>query len=214
MVDENWGYAVGVYPMYYQCLVTRTTDSWQSYYSFYFPLYVPGEGFYDISKVSDVYFLDHYHGFATVDAGYYQGAIIYTFNGGYDWDTVYWNESASPNAIDFPSSNIGYVVGNFGLILKTNDGGSTWRELDSGINSNLLDVSFSTEKIGTAVGENGLIIRTVDGGRMWRIQESGVTTNLNAVDFIDSYNGWIVGEDGLILHTNTGGYTVSISVRP
>jgi len=212
MIDEDWGYAVGVYPMFYQCLVTRTTDCWQTYHDFYFPLYVPGEGFFDISKVSDVYFLDHYHGYATVDAGYYQGAIIYTFNGGFNWETVYWNESASPNGIDFPSPEVGYAVGNFGLVLKTRDGGITWEEIDSGISADLVDVSFPTELVGIAIGKNGLIIRTNNGGKSWNIQESGVNTDLHAVDFVDGNNGWIVGDEGLILHTDTGGYEIAPSL--
>lgn len=211
MIDESWGYGVGVHAMYYQCLVTRTTDSWNSHHSFIFPLEGP-DGFYDISKLTDVYFLDRYHGFTTVDVGFYRGAILYTFNGGWIWNLVYWHKEAALNGIDFPSEHVGYAVGNFGTIVKTKDGGVNWEVLTSGVSTNLLDVSFSSNTIGTVIGENGVILRTINGGRTWRLQESNTHQNLNAVAFVDTYNGFIVGDNGLILHTSTGGDILSPSI--
>jgi hypothetical protein len=67
--------------------------------------------------------------------------------------------------VDFPTTDIGFVVGWAGRILNTTDSGVTWNDQTSGTSVNLNDVSFAGNALtGIAVGESGTILRTTSGG--------------------------------------------------
>jgi len=199
MVTSAVGFAVGENTIF-QPMVTWTTDGWQTNNDVVF--YLEHQSVSHEGKLRDVYFTDTSTGFAAAEVWNGEGSIVRTTNGGSVWNTIYW-ASDSFYGIDFPSENVGYAVGNDGIIAKTSDGGDNWELLTSGVSTDLTDVSFPTEDIGTAVGDNGLIIRTEDCGDTWSVQESGTTQSLNAIDFVDSYNGFAVGNQGTILHTTT-----------
>lgn len=104
----------------------------------------------------------------------------------------------------FVNSNVGYVVGDGGIILKTINGGVTWNSLNSGIANDLIGVYFLNLNVGWAVGYGGKILKTTNGGTTWIIQTSGTSSNLYSVRFIDANNGW-AGSDSKILKTINGG---------
>ena len=86
-------------------------------------------------------------------------------------------------AIDFPSSSVGYIVGEDTTILKTTDGGQTWSQLSTnGIQTQSLayaitDVHFVDELIGfIVVGYSGTY-KTIDGGQSWALV-AGQTSNM------------------------------------
>lgn len=201
MVTSTVGFAVGENTIF-QPLVTWTTDGWQTLNNVAF--YLEHQSVLYEGELWDVHFINSTMGFVAARVWNDEGAIARTTDGGWNWDTIFWADSAF-YGIDFPSANVGYAVGLDGIIAKTSDGGDNWELLTSGVNNLLVDVSFSTENIGTAVGENGLIIRTENGGSTWSIQDSGTSNHLLAVDFLDSLNGFAVGNYGTILHTTTGG---------
>lgn len=117
-------------------------------------------------------------------------------------------------ATDFISDEIGWLVGQDGVVIRTDDGGVTWFVLNPKFNYNFHDVFFFDADTGLVVGNGGTIMRTVkggvDGGRDgdegWRLIKSPTPIkNLFAITFIDNMFGWIVGEDGRILETKNGG---------
>lgn len=192
MVTDLVGFAVGVNTIN-QPLVTWTTNGWNSQNDAVF--YLDGnEG-----KLYDVCFIDTNTGFAAARSWTGEGAIAKTTDGGWNWNIIYWADYAF-YGIDFPSADVGYAVGDNGLIVKTSNGGVSWQSLSSGVSNNLADVSFAAEDISTVVGDTGIIIRTEDGGDNWDEEESGTTNDLYGVDFIDSGNGYAVGNGGTILH--------------
>ena len=88
-------------------------------------------------------------------------------------------------AVDFPSTSIGYAVGNGPktVILKTTTGGSSWKELNPSFPwqaSELHDVKFIDINTGFAVGGTflngnwkGTILKTTNGGSDWTVAISG-----------------------------------------
>ncbi len=89
--------------------------------------------------------------------------ILFAF--GYnEWSVLYDDTNKYLNSVDFINENIGYAVGNNGLILKTTDGGKNWENQPSGTDCNLNAVYFINKNIGYAVGYNGTILKTVNGG--------------------------------------------------
>jgi photosystem II stability/assembly factor-like uncharacterized protein len=202
MYNQTIGFAVGVSNIFYP-LVTRTTDGWQTFEHFSFPIKNNDELWE--ADLTDVEFISPTVGFATARVAYSHGAIIYTADAGETWKTVYWNNDGNILGIEFVSEDIGYAVGDRGLILKTDDGGQHWGRLHSGIFFRLHDVSFASKQVGTAVGDNGFILRTISAGRTWFWQYSGTVASLHAIQLINEKEGFIVGENGIILHTTTGG---------
>jgi len=80
------------------------------------------------------------------------------------------NPPAGPydfNAVYMADDEIGWAVGDEGIILKTQDGGLTWIPQYSGTTEDLLGVDSFDGSIAYAVGEGNTILRTEDGGRNW-----------------------------------------------
>lgn len=136
-----------------------------------------------------------------------EGKIIRTINGGTNWDE---NVSITPQtgntlrAVEF-EGNIGWIVGDGGVIYKSTDKGVTWTALSSGVSSDLLDLSFINSQTGWICGAGGLILHTSDGGETWTQQVSGVSANLHGISFVNSISGWSAGDSGTIISTNDGG---------
>jgi photosystem II stability/assembly factor-like uncharacterized protein len=127
------------------------------------------------------------------------------------WDTliqriVKENGYVEPNlnAIYFSSPEIGWIVGEFGLILHTRDGGQTWISQRYGSElPQLYAVKFLDDLRGWAVGQAGNLIQTRDGGQDWSAVELETKRDLYHVS-LESERGIIVG-DGVVLVTHDGG---------
>ncbi len=108
-------------------------------------------------------------------------------------------------AITFPSSSIGYIVGYNGTILKTTDSGSSWKQLRNGDAIAVSDqpftgMHFADTDNGYIVGEKGICWRTYDGGENWE------TLDLPDIDFNDVFiiedKVYLVGKKGRIIRFN------------
>ncbi|MDD5747461.1 MAG: DUF5719 family protein [Actinomycetota bacterium] len=118
----------------------------------------------------------------------------------------------------FRSPNLGYAVGDSGLISKCTDstGVGTWNIVYMGETTNVFfDVFAPSDTEAIVVGANMLdlekpstwspiVMKTVDGGASWS------SMALLDVSFADSNNGWAVGDGGVIIATNDGGTTWSL----
>jgi photosystem II stability/assembly factor-like uncharacterized protein len=108
------------------------------------------------------------------------------------------------NAVYFVNSEIGWIVGEFGLVLHTVNGGRTWSEqIYGGDQPQFFAVRFRDEQVGWAVGQQGTVIRTTDGGRRWVAIDSGTRSNLYGISF-DAERGLIVGEDVVLTSEDAG----------
>ncbi len=126
-------------------------------------------------------------------------------------------------AIDFPSSSVGYIVGEDTTILKTTDGGQTWNQLPAnGIQTQsfaqtITDVKFVNELTGfIAVGYSG-VYKTIDGGQSWTFL-SGQTSNMcfpQAIYPFSETNGFVGGggcfEGAIVDAFNAGAWTTTTS---
>jgi len=182
--------------------VAYTTNGWQDFNEIMFYLMDPGN-VPNQGTLFDVQMLDSSTGIAAANVLDSHGAIVRTTDRGGTWATVYW-ATGSLMGVDFPTPNIGYVVGISGLRIKSTDGGINWTPLPNPLRINWWDVDFVNADTGWIVGENASIYRTNDGGLTWEMQDSG-TGYLYGVDFVNSARGYAVGENGMILKTTTGG---------
>ncbi len=116
--------------------------------------------------LNSVYFTDANNGTAVgLDYSDTSGTIIRTTNGGDTWAQVTGvPDNSGLGSVYFSNTNIGWVVGAYGLILKTTDGGLNWIKLVSGSSKQLQSVRFIDNEIGWAVGAYGKILKTTNGG--------------------------------------------------
>jgi len=121
-----------------------------------------------------------------------------------------WYEVSVPtenklNAIDFPSSTTGYIVGDSLTILKTTNGGATWGQVPlTGIVVNhlgykIIDVDFVDENIGFILigGVNQGPYKTIDGGDNWVLFSNGLSNMCykNSI-FVNTENDFFLGGAG------------------
>jgi photosystem II stability/assembly factor-like uncharacterized protein len=201
-IDENIGYACGVYFYFGSRGVVFKTTNGGNYWFNTIPYPYTFEGI-----LRSVFFVNQNLGWTVGD----NGVIRKTTNGGNDWDVEMISDT-DLYSVFFVDENNGWIVGNLNwpnLTLHTTNGGSNWYFItqDSVSLDYLYDVYFIDINNGWIVGENGNIFNTTDAGASWIVQNSGTVLDLHSVDFIDHYTGWVVGSDGTILKTTNSGVT-------
>ncbi len=133
--------------------------------------------------------------------------------------TVAWSQQTSNTGNDlaqvvFPSSAIGFAVGNSGTVLKTTNAGTDWNVLSSGSTADLRAVCFVNEKTGWIGGTLGTIKKTNDGGATWNAQNSGIDYPINILQFADANNGWAMDIDNFLRTTNGGSTWTRVTTGP
>jgi photosystem II stability/assembly factor-like uncharacterized protein len=154
--------------------------------------------------------------------------IIATRDGGKNWDASWWvkkyaisQQGPSLKKIFFLYENIGWAVGDVGLILKyTQD--HQWQEMERVTTLPLNDVFFIDENNGFISGgywnDQGyclsILLKTFNGGGTWDTIPD-VPYLINDMYFHDLQHGWAVGSDstsGVIIATEDGGYHWKVQV--
>jgi photosystem II stability/assembly factor-like uncharacterized protein len=110
-------------------------------------------------------------------------------------------------AIHFPTSKVGYAVGQSGSIIKTTDAGENWKFIRNGdaistSNKTFRSVFFIDEDHGYVVGHDGLFWRTKNGGDNWEIMPDLPEVDLHHI-FVQNGRGFIVGKKGKIFSFET-----------
>jgi photosystem II stability/assembly factor-like uncharacterized protein len=146
------------------------------------------------------------------------GTLISTANGGQSWSKheLAWDVLISRvvketgyvepnlNAVYFSSPGVGWIVGEFGLVLKTEDGGKSWNaQRYGGDLPQLYTVKFLDDHRGWAMGQAGSLIQTTDGGKRWSSVDIATKRDLYNAS-LDGQRGIIVG-DGVVLASHDGG---------
>lgn len=129
------------------------------------------------------------------------GIVLRSTNGGITWqkkDII----GDFFRAIHFPTSEIGYAVGQSGSIIKTTDAGENWKFIRNGdaistSNKSFRSVYFVDEDHGYVVGHNGLFWRTKNGGDDWETMPDLPEVDLHNIS-IRNKKGFIVGKKGKI----------------
>ncbi len=134
----------------------------------------------------------------------YGGKMISTENAGFAWELVDSGTNKSLYSIDFaPGGQVGWMVGESGLILRTTDGGKTWsqqetelwldeecadeeerkyrdEENDPCLYGYLFAVSVVDENTAHIIGDKSIYTRTTDGGKTWNTKTIKLPSNISA----------------------------------
>jgi photosystem II stability/assembly factor-like uncharacterized protein len=139
------------------------------------------------------------------------------------WEQQYPTSDAAYYAdIFFLNDQLGWRIGNAGIVEKTENGGQTWYRTN-GIDRYLIGrqsfpsyrfsrIWFVNESVGFLIGgrsaSDGLVYRSTDGGENWELVSDQLQLDfLEDLFFFNETSGWIVGTwaRGYILNTTDGG---------
>lgn len=73
------------------------------------------------------------------------GVVIYSDNNGVSWAQASVPVNVTLTCVSFATADIGWVAGNFGVILNTQDGGKTWLEQLNGLQANQLTLQAALD---------------------------------------------------------------------
>ncbi len=107
--------------------------------------------------------------------------------------------------VEFINSQLGWVVGQKGLILRTIDGGNILTRQSSPVRNNLTSISFADAENGFAVGDHGTILTTNNGGSSWSKSDSRTQVELTMVKAISSREACVIGRNGIVMRTVNAG---------
>jgi hypothetical protein len=153
------------------------------------------------SGFNRITFSDSLHGWA-IGINY----ILHSNDGGETWK----RQALPADTFDlrefyFLNENVGYIVGEMGLILKTSNGGNDWQRQESGANKHyLMGLSFIDENTGWVTGEmddgtkrGGILLHTTNGGIKWdTLSDRSDMILYYDVKFVDENNGIVIGSYG------------------
>lgn len=174
-----------------------------------------------------MYFLNGSTGWVLKDAN--PGVMYKTTNSGVSWQQGFTfsidMSGPSPDAIEFVSPNVGYLIGKNWYVYKTTDGGNTFFSVKSNLSSeSYYALSFVNENVGWVTGHtaatpiNANVWRTTDGGVTWDTQSTAVypyNTRQQAIDALNTNHVWCGGlNDGyqLFASSNAGAVFQSVQV--
>ncbi|MDW8850557.1 YCF48-related protein [Flavobacterium sp. MMLR14_040] len=142
--------------------------------------------------------------FVSPNVGYIINAyeLLETLDAGASWKKK--QNINSGNDLKF-KDNIGFIVGNFGVILKSTDSGSSWKEIYTDYEEDFNTVNIIDANTVIISGEN-FIIKSFDGGITWK--KLNVTKGaINKTFFTSELVGSAACNYGTMLKTVDGGLT-------
>lgn len=125
-----------------------------------------------------------------------------------------------PRSVYFIDENIGWIAGEYSLIMHTTNGGVNWFYQDSPSNYHQLNyIQFVDQNTGWIAGDSvptnpfdpvkGIIYKTTNGGANWFIQYNQNIGYLWGGYFFNYNTGWVVGTtnsaSALLMSTTNGG---------
>lgn len=184
------------------CVLVLTTTLWSAAYAAkYDVLELPAVPsalaskslIYSIHKFGDRYF-----------ATGHRGHILYSDDGGENWQQAQVPVRSSILDIDFPTPELGWAVGHEGVILHSNDGGKTWVKQFDGLRYGEEGLAYY-QALAAADPENEKYPLLVEETEFAISQ--GADKPLFGVHFHNETHGHAGGAYGMLVRTSDGGET-------
>lgn len=126
-----------------------------------------------------------------------RGHIVYSEDGGQQWQQAQVPVSVTLTAVDFVDDQHGWAVGHGLVILATADGGLTWQRQTDG--RQLVGMWHQQAEAAQQAGDDRLAMK------LQRYSDDGADKPLLDVHFINAQDGLAVGAYGVMLSTDNGG---------
>lgn len=152
--------------------------------------------------------------FPVIDTGYvlasYPGVvygsniILKSVDSGVTWTEVYNDTTIKLYDLYFTTPDLGYAVGELGMIVKTTDGGQSWQRLNTGFTDYFNSVAFPDANTGF-ICAGSKMISTLDGGLTWNLQSFPSYVYLSDLHFVNDSIGFVQAS-GCAFKINTGDF--------
>lgn len=149
------------------------------------------------------------------DTAYVVGynCAIRTLDGGNNWSGINYNcDDVFFKDVDFPTSEVGYIISSQSIILKTENYGNSWEQVLQDTMAQFIELEFLSPDTGWIIGNYGgdIILRTYDGGVSWNYYYPE-SIMLNDINMINSNVGYITHMMGILKTTDGGDSWYEIS---
>ncbi|MDP7281310.1 MAG: YCF48-related protein, partial [Candidatus Poribacteria bacterium] len=135
-----------------------------------------------------------------------ESIIATTYDGGKNWHSQKSGTVFPLRKVQFTTAQIGWIIGDNGVVLSTFDGGENWHFQSTNTVNNLYDLYFLDSDQGWVIGDYGLVLHTLDSGQSWQKMPGDFREHaLRGIYFLNPDLGWIVTYEGYIYHTQNGG---------
>jgi len=136
------------------------------------------------------------------------GTILKTTDGGETWVQKDSGTTNGLNKIQFPTPEVGYIVGDSGL-LKTTDGGETWSAIETGEITDFSGLSCVDEDLIFISGYT-LLLKSENGGNSFTIINTDIDYYYPQIQFLNTEIGFTWDPSTynfILLKTENGGET-------
>jgi photosystem II stability/assembly factor-like uncharacterized protein len=157
-------------------------------------------------QLMDIEFLDVDYGWAVGATQGDSALVLYTDDGGQNWNRQALSIPNPFRAVDFPDAYHAWAVSDSGKIFQKIYGGQGWVEQGTGVIHDLNNVYFKSADVGWVVGDNGTLLGTT-GGMAWTPMDLGITDDLHCIEFVNDSVGFVAGDGGAFFRTQDGGET-------
>jgi photosystem II stability/assembly factor-like uncharacterized protein len=124
------------------------------------------------------------------------------------WEIVPSGTTEELNSVFFYDYEVGFAVGNSGIVLKSIDSGKTWQSLQTPVTNDLNDLYIFNDSTLCVVGDSGTIIFSVEGGNNWYVGSYFLTEDYYSISFSGT-NGILGGSSQTIVKAEFGGTNVA-----
>lgn len=139
-------------------------------------------------------FTDSLHGWAWGGTVANTGFILYTTNGGWNWQTQYTTTYGDVTSLSFLNSNTGYgCLYMGGAIIKTTNGGMNWVQICDSTMISPHIICFLNETTGIMGGYyTAEVMKTTNGGYNWyHIYNTFFQTYIDDIAFVNESTGFL-----------------------
>lgn len=133
---------------------------------------------------------------------------IRTIDGGTTWTNINYNcDDIFFDDVNFPTSQIGYILGRSNIILKTEDYGNSWEQVSQDTTAHFFELDFISPDTGWIIGNysnhGDIIMRTYDGGASWNYYYPDAF-QVTHIQMINSHIGYITHWGGVLKTIDSG----------
>jgi len=128
--------------------------------------------FFNNRFVGEIVFPDQQTGYACGG----NGLFLKTIDAGFTWTQSFISPLSNLTAIDFTSTEVGYI-NNAGGISKTTDGGITWTAQNMNVPAIVQDIQFASANVGYALTDAKLY-KTVNAGEIMNVLENEIAAKI------------------------------------
>lgn len=129
---------------------------------------------------------------------YGNGHVFKSENSGKDWSVIYRSEGEYLEAVQFLNKKVGFICGDFGIVIKTEDGGNTWKDISPQYSPRITkEEPMEDDSVALKRYYYQMYFKTENDGLLWGFEKNPISGwrdmkrfYYSTVDGGDSWKRW------------------------